>query len=255
MLKKIFNTVIPRGFHPRMLAKAVTAKIYTDQRVVAGPFAGMRYVAKSIGSVLPPKLLGIYEKELHGYLENHLNVDNKVILDVGAAEGYYAVGLALACPNARIFAFEADPDGQLLIGEMALANGVASRVSVAGYCSGETFLSTINESQPDMIVMDIEGGESELLSEEAVKKLARSVIIVETHPWVDPDVNKVLIDRLSKTHVVEIIKSEERLERDVPLPRILQIVFGRWLREIASEDRPIRMTWLCCTPIFSGQAQ
>src|SRR4051812_19305855 len=64
-------------------------------RVLQGPFAGMQYVTESYGSQLVPKLLGSYENELHDLVEQIVAQRPKIVIDIGAAEGYYAVGLAL----------------------------------------------------------------------------------------------------------------------------------------------------------------
>lgn len=66
----------------------------TQKRIFSGPFRGLFYVGESVGSSYFPKILGIYEKELHGILEaNKLDSFDKIIV-IGAGEGYYAVGLA-----------------------------------------------------------------------------------------------------------------------------------------------------------------
>jgi len=54
--------------------------------VRSGPFQGMKYTSKSAGSVLIPKLLGIYERELHPVLEYAISHPFQVIVDIGAAE-------------------------------------------------------------------------------------------------------------------------------------------------------------------------
>src|SRR5919106_5511514 len=66
--------------------------------VRSGPFAGLRYVDAAVGApdradCLPAKLLGSYERELHHAVERQLEVGFSTIVNVGAAEGYYALGL------------------------------------------------------------------------------------------------------------------------------------------------------------------
>ena len=77
--------------------------------VSGGPFAGLTYPDREPISLVP-KLLGIYERELHGAVEAAVLGQPEVIVNVGAADGYYAVGLARRCPSATVHAFEADPD-------------------------------------------------------------------------------------------------------------------------------------------------
>src|SRR4051812_14244715 len=62
--------------------------------VLSGPFAGMAYVRQAAGSCLAPKLIGCYEAELHGVVARILRTGYTQIVDIGCAEGYYAVGLA-----------------------------------------------------------------------------------------------------------------------------------------------------------------
>ena len=75
-------------------------------KVLYGPFKGMTYPdSTSIGSVWLPKMLGIYESELHDILEEICSKNYSTIINIGAGEGYYAVGLALRIPTSMIYAF------------------------------------------------------------------------------------------------------------------------------------------------------
>ena len=80
----------PKGY----LAHLVRER--TGCSVTSGPFAGMRYIDASFGSAYIPKLLGTYEQELSNVLAGIIAKRPKAVVDVGAAEGYYAVGLARA---------------------------------------------------------------------------------------------------------------------------------------------------------------
>src|SRR3954471_17960548 len=60
--------------------------------VSGGPFAGPTYPARP-PLPLAPKLLGIYERELHGAIEAAIRAAPETIVNVGSADGYYAVGL------------------------------------------------------------------------------------------------------------------------------------------------------------------
>src|SRR5215207_138666 len=60
-----------------------------------GPFAGMRYPREAVAATtVVPKLLGSFELELHPVLDEVLDRGCSTILNIGSAEGYYAVGLA-----------------------------------------------------------------------------------------------------------------------------------------------------------------
>ena len=102
-----------------------------------GPFAGMKYVDQAVCSCYAPKLVGCYEAELHDVLERAITGDYSTLIDVGCAEGYYAVGLACRLPNKKVYAFDLDPRARELCTEMAKLNGVGDQVIVGAACNTE----------------------------------------------------------------------------------------------------------------------
>src|SRR4051794_38235977 len=71
----------------------------TRSTVVGGPFEGMSYVGNSHGSAWCPKILGTYEREIRSAVDEIAAREFPNIVNIGAAEGYYAVGLARRCPS------------------------------------------------------------------------------------------------------------------------------------------------------------
>src|SRR5689334_20931338 len=61
--------------------------------VCRGPFHGMRLSRRKTTGALIARALGSYERELHPALETIISRGYAVVADVGAAEGYFAVGL------------------------------------------------------------------------------------------------------------------------------------------------------------------
>ena len=80
--------------------------------MIEGPFKGVRYIDTAQGSAYIPKLLGIYERELTPQIEDLISLQPVLIVDLGAAEGYYAVGLAMRLKSAQVIAFEMEHSGQ-----------------------------------------------------------------------------------------------------------------------------------------------
>jgi hypothetical protein len=77
--------------------------LFPTLRVAGGPFQGLHYPhRRSVGSAPLPKLLGSYESELHAALEQLLTEEHETVVDIGCAEGYYAVGLGLRLSKAEI---------------------------------------------------------------------------------------------------------------------------------------------------------
>ena len=102
--------------------------------VRGGPFAGMNYIHDTIGGGYVPKLLGIYERELHLVIRSFAAVGIHRVINVGAADGYYAVGLSRMSPDLRVVAFEMEQRGREFLRAMAERNGVLSRIEIRGRC-------------------------------------------------------------------------------------------------------------------------
>jgi len=107
-------------------------------KVRNGPFKGMMYPEIStVESTLLPKLLGSYEKEIQSCIESICQVNYSEIINIGCGEGYYAVGLALKNPNAKVFAFDINKQARVLCRKMAILNGVEDRISISNHRSSE----------------------------------------------------------------------------------------------------------------------
>ncbi|MBT8196145.1 MAG: hypothetical protein KJO64_06945, partial [Bacteroidia bacterium] len=72
-------------------SRRVCESLESSLVVLNGPFKGLKYSSdNSFGSAFYPKLLGVYEKELHVVFNQIQNNNYSEIIDVGCAEGYYA---------------------------------------------------------------------------------------------------------------------------------------------------------------------
>jgi hypothetical protein len=185
--------------------------------VSGGPFAGLRYT-DTRPLTLVPKLLGIYERELHAAVEDAIRAGPARIVNVGAADGYYAVGLARRCPDARVVAYEADAGQRELLERVIAANGVA--VEIRGAADRDAL------GDADLVVIDCEGCERALL-----EPPLDGTIIVELHDVWDPGVGAVVTERFAATHEIVVIPSG-------PQPP----------RGVLSEQRPGPMSWAVMTP-------
>lgn len=208
-----------------------------------GPFAGMRYIKHATGSVLTPKLLGAYESELHPILERALVMCPTTVIDIGSAEGYYAVGCALRLPHAQVYAFDTDTLARESCRDLAYLNDVSDRVHVRGLCTPERLdeLATPNT----LVICDCEGGELNLLDPARASGLANCSILVELHDCIDPSISPAIHARFAITHDVICVESTER---DPSLYPVLASLAPQ-LRPLAlTEARPTVMKWAYLTP-------
>jgi hypothetical protein len=221
------------------------AEVCPDLTVRHGFFRGLRYRhVKHLTGALFPKLLGTYEREVHPVLEQICRQNYTEIVNIGCAEGYYAVGLALRMPRVRVFAFDTNPEARRLCQEMASLNGVGDRVILGSFCDPE-ILKSIRFTGRALIVSDCEGYEKLLFTPEIVKLLAPHDIFIEVHDGVDINISTLLRNRFEPTHRIESILSLDDIQKakTYSYPELekydlagRKILLGEW--------RPHVMEWL-----------
>lgn len=138
-------------------------------RVWQGPFGGMEFWEQSAKGCHVAKLLGCYEQPLQPVIEWAMAGASTVILNIGCAEGYYAVGMARRMSKARVLAFDLDPKAQATCSALAASNGVADRVVVGGLFRPADLVTY--EHERTLVVCDVEGAECELLDPSAAPAL------------------------------------------------------------------------------------
>src|SRR5688572_21245165 len=133
MLGKLLRLIIPARWRPITYLENHAYR-HSGGRVHSGMFKGMRYIPHAYFSAYIPKLLGTYERELTAAIDAAVAAKPELVVDVGAAEGYYAVGLALRLPGTKVVAFEMAPKAQELLRKMVEMNGVQGQVEIRGRC-------------------------------------------------------------------------------------------------------------------------
>jgi hypothetical protein len=236
---------------PRWQLAAFVVRQAARQRAVAGPFRGMRIELSPLSSRhLLGYILGSQELELREVIGDVIARGYRTILNVGAADGYYAVGLAIRSPKARVEAFEALPELHPLIARTAAANGVSDRVAIAGICTAPLLNARLDTAEgPTLVLMDIEGAEVELLDPKAIPALAKADILVETHDAFVADATTTLIGRFGETHDIACYTARPRAIGDFPpnfLPR-LRRRFPELAVELMNERRTGLQRWLMLT--------
>ena len=174
--------------------------------VMQGPLAGMDFLPQSAEGCHIAKLLGCYEQPLQPFIEKAIVNAYTVILNIGCAEGYYAVGMAKRMPSTQIMAFDLNPKAQEVCAALALKNGVSDRVKVGALFKVENF--EIYRNQKVLVLCDIEGAEKDLLKPEAAPALKGMDIIVESHECLQPGITQALIDRFKDTHNITLVQDD-----------------------------------------------
>ena len=196
--------------------------------VLSGPFKGMDYAVRASEGSRAARLIGAYEASLAPVIEEIVARAYDLVVDVGSAEGYYAVGLARRMPNARVLARDENPKAQQLCTALAALNGVDARVEIGGRMGHADF--DVCKTARTVVICDIEGAEGDLLDPARASGLLSADILVEAHDCITPGLTKLIADRFAATHHVQLIG--RKLE-DSGLPP--------WMESLSDLDRLIAL--------------
>jgi hypothetical protein len=192
--------------------------------VQTGPFAGMIYPNAASEGAGATRLLGCYEASLTPIITQIVSGQYRQVIDVGCAEGYYAVGLARMMPEAQIIARDANPQALTLCAALAATNGVADRISCGGMMSHADF--ALCHAAKTVVICDIEGGEASLLDPTLAPGLLQADILVETHDCIQPGLSDLISARFAASHHIQRI---DRMITPSALPD--------WMADFSDLDR------------------
>ena len=210
-----------------------------NAQVAHGPFRGLRYLRDCAG--VSCKVLGTYERELSPLLESLLEVPYDAVLNIGCAEGYYAVGWAYRRGDGEVYAYDIDTSAQRLAGQLAKLNGVAHRVHVAGECDHSELERF--RGRRVLVICDIEGAELGLLDPQKAPALAGYDLLVELHDGAGSTQIKDALDaRFGQTHKATYYRYEGRSEADCPPLRTLPTPELRF--QAVDERRGVGLEWV-----------
>ena len=233
----------------RAVAKSVVA--HFGHTIADGPFIGMKYIPEATGSAFTPKLVGSYEAELFPVIAYARQSKYDAIIDVGCAEGYYAVGLALAFPGTPVFAYDIDPHAQQLCRDLAVLNGVQGRVTILGACGPGDLIA--RRGQRLLLISDCEGYEGELFNCAAAGALANSDVVIELHEPNAPGLTEKITAAFRETHRQELFPVLPRRVRDFPASRKIPFIYRRFaIDELRYKDD---QNWLWLRPKVTAGGQ
>jgi len=195
-------------------------------KIFQGPFKGMNFLRESSEGCHVAKLLGTYEQPLHKYLEKIISFDYKLIFNVGSAEGYYSVGLAMRSNESKILSFDLNKEAQKACKKMAIINDVEDAIQI----ETEFHPSILKEYKhtKSLLICDVEGDEKKLLDINNYSEFSAIDLLVESHECIVPGITEELINRFSSSHEITLIHDDGQRNLDHP---------PKWFLKLAHLDQ------------------
>jgi len=215
-----------------------------------GPFTGLHLDRETWWGKLDlgSQCLGLYEKEILNLIEATEAGQYRTFIDIGAADGYYAIGMLVSGKVGRTICFEQTEKGRSVIAENWKKNRSVGELTILGEANASSF-ATLNPADLEnaLVLVDIEGFEFELLTDEVLSLLKSSTVVIEIHHWMDNFLDKytTFLRHADRYFDVEVI---ERVERETSnLPELRDFTDDNRLL-LTSERRPGVMRFLKLTP-------
>ena len=191
----------------------------SEGRVMSGPFQGMNFYFNDTLGCYAPKLLGVYEMEMHSFIREAIAKQYEAVINIGCAEGYYAVGFATTMPNSIIHAHDIDEKLQAVTSRVAQKNNVQDRVKIGGLFDGSRFAEF--KGKRTLVFCDIEGAERELIDPAAYPELLNMDVLLECHECFILGLREIMAKRFEKTHTITWAEPELRWGKfNLNLPNI-----------------------------------
>ena len=221
-----------------------------DCKVAYGEFKGMRLNKNNFWSKndLITYILSVYEKHVMNQLIKFSKLNNNVFIDIGAADGYFAVGMAYSKSFKKVYAFEIETLARENLKKNAKDNFCENKIFINKEANFNSLKKIIDTDEISTILIDIEGGEFELLTKDILNLVKKCMVIIELHPNLVKDGSKKQ-ERL--LNICEDFFEISMIERESYNPNKFEE-----LSEFTDEDRLIsfgegrgrNMQWLVLVP-------
>lgn len=215
-----------------------------------GPFSGLKLNKKPWWgtSDLGSMCLGLYEIEILDFLFSESLVDRRTFIDIGAADGYYAIGLLKSSRIDKAICYEITKNGQETILENWLLNNKPGNIDINGDVFDDFLNKNIDlEFSKCIVLVDIEGAEFSFLNNDILEFMKYAIIIIEIHNWIPDFFFKYseFLKSASQFFDINILDRKERITVDIEELRSLTDD-NRLL--LTSEARPCLMRFLTLKP-------
>ena len=214
----------------------------TGHSIVAGPFKGMIILPRWSWGDHVPKLLGTYESELYNVAEEQVASKPDYILNVGCAEGFWGLGMAMRT-GAPALLIDVHDLGLEIAQENATVNNLKN-IEYSNESTTAKIDDVLSKHMNPFLIMDCEGAEDQLLDLNSVPNLKHTTILLESHDCFIPGLTNRIKERFADTHtVMEISQGAKN-----PYIDIIKDLGDHDKMLLCIESRAMTMSWLYLVP-------
>lgn len=162
------------------------------------------------------KIYGLYENKIQRLLAE---IKKPILIDIGAADGFFAIGCLHSKLSKYCYAFEQSSSGRAALSKTAKMNNVSDKITIMGKVTNENFLSLLPQDinfSNTVLLCDIEGQEYNFFTDEVLKKLKKSHIIIEIHNNNNNDDEIKLMRRIKKFFNISVIFGNDNEYSNLP---------------------------------------
>ncbi len=223
-------------------------KIFSG-KVYKGPYINLKISTKESWSIdLGSKILGMYELEVQKEIEKLCKKKNiKIFINYGAAEGYHLTGVLKKKLAKFGIGVEIDKKSISILKKNLKINNLEKKAKVLDKLNLNKISEYVSNKdiKKTLFLIDIEGGEYDLINSKIIRLINKCYLIIETHPFMgNSNKRNKLYKLLKKNYNIKSITSSSR----DPFVKGLEDLTDneRWM--VISEGRPLQMNWLICSP-------
>jgi hypothetical protein len=223
---------------------------YCNGTIQYGPFKGLKLTSNTWwgGNDLGSMCFGLYEKELLEFLTSDSLIERDTFVDIGAADGYYAIGMLKSNRVKKALCYELSPEGRNTINLNWKINNQPGEIEVKGdvFIDFKSSINTI-DLKKSIVLIDIEGAEFSFLDIEVLGTLKDAIIAIEIHNWIPNfiDVYSKFLKDVNEFFDIEIL---DRKERSTLMFEELRSLTDDNRLLLTSEARPCVMRFLILNP-------
>lgn len=250
--KLITSLVYKLGFEDHIIQvkrNLIGKKIFENYSgvIAFGEFKGTQLQGASVWSGYKDtgtKILGLYEKQIVDWIALHPRRFD-LFVDVGAADGFYAIGLLKKNLVGSAITYEISMGDRAVCKSMSELNSVRNQISMKDKAEKMDLIQVLSGNSHTLVLVDIEGGEFDLIDAEVLETGKDKFFVIEIHARIGTKKFFEFFSLCQTFHECEVITGTKK---DFPRDDFTNDLSDNERSLLMSEGRPYQMGWFVLSP-------